>query len=246
MLVVRSLVVALVFVGAAACSTASDDTAASDTTGQGAPAGSASCLDHSAEVRRHTPAGSAEVFLVDARVSKLDDCVDQVTFEFRSDGRPLPPGYSVEYEEGPFLDFTSGDEFEPAGEAYLVLRFAKTAVFAPGLPGAPAEPTYTGRESIDPSGMNHLQEARIIQAGEGDEGVIMWVIGLDSKRPFNVDGSSLALLPPPDSTTTTTTTSPSSGSSTSSTTSTSTTTTTPPTSTTTPTAATARIVVRIG
>ncbi|HUF83141.1 MAG TPA: hypothetical protein VMQ81_00980 [Acidimicrobiia bacterium] len=237
MLMVRRLVVALAFVGSAACNTAGDGTAASDTADQGAPVGTASCLDHSSEVRRHTPAGSAAVFLVDARVSKLDDCVDQVTFEFRSDGRPLPPGYSVEYEEGPFIDFTSGDEFEPAGEAYLVLRFAKTAVFAPGLPGAPAEPTYTGRESIVPSGMNHLQEARIIQAGEGDEGVIMWVIGLDSKRPFNVDGSSLALLPPPDSTTTTTTSPSPSGSSTSSTTT---------TTTTTPTAATARIVVRIG
>jgi len=177
-------------------------------------------------------------------VSKIDDCVDQVTFEFRTDGRPLPPGYSVEYEKAPFLDFTSGDEFEPAGEAYLVVRFAKTAVFAPGLPGAPAEPTYTGRESIDPSGMNHLQEARIVQ---GSDGMIQWVIGLDSKRPFNIDGSSLAILPPPDSTTTTSTTSPSGGSSTSSTTSTSTTTTTTtPTSTTTPTAATSRIVVRIG
>jgi hypothetical protein len=233
MLVVRRVIAALLFIGAAACSTASDDTAASDTTDPGAPTGTASCLDHSSTVRRRTSSGSGDMFLVDAQVSRVDDCVDQVTFEFRSDGRPLPPGYSLAYEKGPFRDFTSGDEFEPAGEAYLVLRFAKTAVFAPGLPGAPPVPTYTGRESIAPSGMNHLQEARIVQ---GSDGRIQWVIGLDSKRPFNVDGSSLA-LPPPDSTTTTTT-SPSTTSTT--------TTTTPPTSTTTPTAATAQIVVRIG
>lgn len=180
------------------------------------------------------------MFLVDARVSKIDDCVDQVTFEFRSDGRPLPPGYSVEYEKGPFVDFTSGDEFEPAGDAYLVLRFPKTAVFAPGLPGAPPEPTYSGRESIAPSGMNHLQEARIVQ---GSDGQIQWVIGLDSKRPFNIDASTLPLLPPPESTTTTTT-SPS-GSPSSTTSTSTTTTTTPPTSTTTPTAATSKIVLRI-
>ena len=173
------------------------------------------------------------MFLVDARVSKIDDCVDEVTFEFRSDGGPLPPGYTVEYADGPFVDFTSGDEFEPAGEAYLVLRFARTGVFAPTLPDFPPEPTYTGRESIDPSGMNHLQEARIVQ---GSDGMIQWVIGLDSERPFNIDGSSLALLPAPESTTTTVLPS---GSSTSSTT------TTPPTSSTTPTAATSKIVVRI-
>ena len=125
-----------------------------------------------------------------------------------------------------------------------MLRFAKTAVFAETLPGAPPEPTYTGRESIDPSGMNHLQEARIVQ---GSDGVIQWVIGLSSERPFSIDASSLPLLPPSDSTTTTTTSPSGSPSSSSSTTTTSTTTTTtPPTSTTTPTAATSKIVLKIG
>jgi hypothetical protein len=232
MLVLRRLLVASVLVGTVACNGAGNETGESDSTSPATTTGTVtSCLDHSSTVRRHTPVGSGDVFLVDARVSRIDECVDEVTFEFRSDGRPLPPGYSVEYDEGPFVDFTSGDEFEPAGEAYLVLRFAKTAVFAPTLPGAPPEPTYTGRESIDPSGMNHLREARIVQ---GSDGRIQWVIGLDSERPFNVDGSSLALLPPPESTTTTS----ASG--------TSTTTTTAATSTTTPTAATSKIVVRIG
>jgi len=239
----RRALVATLLISAAACSTASDDTGASETTRPGATTSTASCLGHSSTVRRHTPAGSGDVFLVDARVSRLDDCVDQITFEFRSGGRPLPPGYSVEYGNGPFVDFTSGDEFEPAGEVYLVVRFPKTAVFAPGLPDEPPEPTYTGRESIAPSDMNHLQEARIVQ---GSEGAIQWVIGLDSTRPFNVDASSLALLPPPPESTTTTTSPSGSSPSSSSTTTTSTTTTTLPTSTTTPTAATSRIVVRIG
>jgi hypothetical protein len=235
---VRRVVVATLLVGVAACSDAGDEATESDTalprttTGAGA-----SCLDRSSTVRRHTRAESEDVFLTGAVVSRIDDCVDEVTFEFRSAGTPLPPGYSVEYDEGPFRDYTSGDEFEPAGEAYLVLRFAKTAVFAPPVfPGAPPEPTYTGRESIDPSGMNHLQEARIVQ---GPPGVIQWVIGLDSTRPFSIDGSSLA-LPPESSSTTTTTTSPSGASPSTSSTST----TTPPPAT--APAATARIVVRIG
>lgn len=229
MLVLRRVVVASVLVGTVACTGGGSGRGESDSTSPGPTMGT-SCLDHSSTVRRDSPAGNGDVFLIDARVSKIDDCVDEVTFEFRSDGRPLPPGYSVEYGVGPFVDFTSGDEFEPAGEAYLVLRFANTAVFAPTFPDAPPEPTYTGQESIAPSGMNHLLEARIVQ---GSDGMIQWVIGLDSERPFNIDGSSLALLPLPESTTTT---SPS-GSSTS--------TTIPPTSTTTSTAATAKIVVRI-
>lgn len=201
MLVLRRVVVASFLVGTVACDGAGNGTSESDSNSPRATLGTdTSCLDHSSTIRRHTPAGSGDVFLVDARVSRIDDCVDEVTFEFRSDGRPLPPGYSVEYGEGPFVDFTSGDEFEPAGEAYLVVRFAKTAVFAPTLPGAPPEPTYTGRESIAPSGMNHLREARFVQ---GSDGMIQWVIGLDSERPFNVDGSGLALLPPPQSTTAT-------------------------------------------
>ncbi len=240
MLAARCVAVAILLVSAVACSSGGggDENGDAD---QGGPTTTASCLGHSSDVRRHTPAGSEDVFLVEARVSKIDDCVDQVTFEFRSDGRQLPPGYAAEYAKAPFVDFTSGDEFEPAGDAYLVIRFAKTAVFGPTMPGAAPEPTYTGRESIDPSGMNHLQEARIVQ---GPEGVIQWVIGLDSKRPFNVDASSLAILPVPSSTTTTSTTPPSG--STSSSTTTSTSTNTPSTSTTTPTAATSRIVVRIG
>ncbi len=239
-------VAATLLIGVAACTSASDDASETDTarppvTGDGA----AGCVANSATVRRQTPAGSEQAFLVDAQVADAEGCFDEITFEFRSDGQPLPPGYAIEYREGPFVDFTSGDEFEPAGEAYLVLRFTKTSVFAPAAPGAEPEPTYTGPESIAPSGMNYLEEARIVQ---GSEGVIQWVIGLSSKRPFSLDGSTLPLLPPPESTTATTTTSPSGSSSTSSTTTTSTTTTTasPPTSTTFPTTPTAKIVVRIG
>ena len=241
----RRTFVALVLMVAAACTGTSDDAAESESTVPGTAGTSGECLDHSSTVRRHTPAGNENVYLLDAVVSDPQGCVDVVTFEFRSDGRQLPPGYSVEYEEGPFRDFTSGDEFEPAGNAFLVLRFAKTGVFAPApMPGDEPEPTYTGRESIAPSGMNHLQEARIIQASEEDEGLIVWVIGLDSKRPFNIDGSTLPLPLPSDSTTTTSTTSPPGPTSSSSTTTTTSTTT--PTSTTFPTDSTSKIVVRIG
>jgi cell division septation protein DedD len=242
----RRRFVALVCVVAGACSASGDGSSDDDTTApRGTDASVVECLDHSSTVRRQTPEGNDNVYLVDAAVSDPLGCVDIVTFEFRSDGRQLPPGYSVEYEDGPFRDFTSGDEFEPAGEAFLVLRFLRTSVFTMSpSPDVEPEPTYTGRESIDPSGMNHLQEARIVQGDE--DGAIQWVIGLDSKRPFNIDASTVPLLPEPSDTTTTTSSPPGPTSSSTTTTSTTTTTTTPPTSTTFPTAATSKIVVRIG
>jgi hypothetical protein len=234
----------------AACSASGDDGADDGESAPPASTGiSTECLPNSSTVRRNTPAGDENVSLVDANVLDPEGCVDVVVFEFRSDGRQqLPPGYSVEYEDGPFRDFTSGDEFEPAGEAYLVLRFAKTSVFTtPATPEDEPEPTYTGRESIDPSGMNHLQEVRIVQASEEDEGMIVWVVGLDARRPYNIDASTLPLPIPTDTTTTTTTTTPEAGpTSSSSTTTSTTTTTTPPTTTTSPTESTSKIVLRIG
>jgi len=188
--VARCLLVAAI-AAAAACSGGGDD-AGTDAANRPPPTSSArgggGCLDHSSTVRRRTPAADENVFLVDARVSKLDECADQVVWEFRSDGAQLPPGYTIEYQPGPFADFTSGDEFEPGGDAYLVVRFPKVStVEVIGAEGDQEfETTYNGRESIDPSGMNHLEEARIVQ---GPEGVTQWVVGLDGERPFSVDAS---------------------------------------------------------
>ncbi|MCI0634813.1 MAG: hypothetical protein L0206_12980, partial [Actinobacteria bacterium] len=153
-----------------------------------APASGEGCLANSSTVQRRTAAQEEITFLVDAEVSRLDECADQVVWEFRSNGAQLPPGYSVEYGPGPFNDFTSGAEIEPAGDAYLIVRFRNASTIeVGGVEGEQEfETTYNGRESIDPSDLNHLLEARIVQ---GPEGVTQWVIGLDGERPFNVDAS---------------------------------------------------------
>jgi hypothetical protein len=186
---IRCLLVA-VALAAAACSGGDD---ADDDADNGAPStsdggSSGSCLDHSSTVRRRTPPRDEQVFLVDARVARLDDCADEVVWEFRSNGSQLPPAYSVEYKPGPFNDFTSGDEIQPGGTAYLVVRFPMVGtVEVVGAEGDQEfETTYNGRESIDPSDLNHLEEARLVQ---GPEGSTQWVIGLDSERPFTVDAS---------------------------------------------------------
>ena len=127
------------------------------------------------------------MYIVDAEVF-ASGCTDVVTFEFRAGGAELPPGYEAAYEPGPFRDFTSGDEIDVGGEASLVLRFADVSL----TEITPEDPegtfTYEGRESIEPFGLNHLREARMVA---GPDGFVQWVVGLDSERPFVVDASSL-------------------------------------------------------
>src|SRR5687767_14377524 len=99
----RRRFVALVCVVAGACSASGDGAPDDDTAApRGTDASGVECLDHSSTVRRQTPEGDPTVYLVGAEVSDPLGCIDIVTFEFRSDGRQLPPGYSIEYEDGPF------------------------------------------------------------------------------------------------------------------------------------------------
>jgi hypothetical protein len=196
----RVLVAAVVVAVAAACSSGSgsEDEGATNT----APSSTLAfgeCLEQGANIPRAIPEGDADAYLVDVRVTRLDLCSDEVVFEFRSSGGQLPPGYEIGYESGPFRDFTSGAEFDPAGEAYLVIRFRRTGT-AEVVAGPEGEPDFNetfdlGRESIAPSDMNHLQEARIV---EGPERTVQWVIGVDSERPFTVDASALPMPLPPE------------------------------------------------
>jgi hypothetical protein len=190
----RCLLLAVVLIGAA-CSSGDREGAAENVAEERPPpstkptASAGECLPRSSTVARRTRSGPDAVFLVETEVFRLDDCADQVVFQFRSDATDLPPGYTVEYRPGPFRDFTSADEIDVGGEAYLVVELAKTLLVEVADPGndPDGEPTYTGRESIDPSGLNHLSEARIVQ---GPEGVTQWVLGLDSERPFTIDAAS--------------------------------------------------------
>jgi hypothetical protein len=195
----RVVILAALMAAAAACATSDDDTTTQkarsvETRAQvpGETNAAGECLPRESTVARNAPARPDTVLLVDAQVSK-EGCTDVVTLEFVASGTQLPPGYRAEYVPGPFRDFTSGDEiFQPDGvQAYLAVRFSRTVVVfggpAPDVDDPDPFPPYMGRESIDPSGMNHLHEARLVQ---GSEGKVQWVIRLDSKRPFLVDATS--------------------------------------------------------
>jgi len=61
-----------------------------------------------------------------------------------------------------------------------MIRFEQaTSLFA-------GKTTYRSRESITPSGMHHLKEVRLVASPEN---TVLFVIGLDEKRPFVIDGA---------------------------------------------------------
>ena len=115
--------------------------------------------------------------LTDVRTGR-QPCTDRVTFEFR-DG--VPPEYRIEYESGPFSFGESGMPVTIQGSAFLVVVFPHSS--GVDLTDPAATVTYTGPDSIIPTGLTHVAEVRKI---EDFEAVLRWVIGLDSTRPFTV------------------------------------------------------------
>jgi len=116
------------------------------------------------------------------KVSELGDkCVDHVVFDFVPKGTGLP-GYTITYGNAPFTMDGSGAPIDVAGNAFVKVRIAPGY----GYDFVNGKPTYTGPKSISVSNANHVQS--IVQTGDF-EGVLNWVIGLDSKRPFSVEAT---------------------------------------------------------
>jgi len=116
------------------------------------------------------------------KVSELgDSCVDHVVFDFVPKGTDLP-GYTITYADGPFTSDGSGAPIDVPGNAFVAVRIAPGY----GYDFVNAKPTYTGSKSITVSGANHVKS--IVETGDF-EGVLNWVIGLDSKRPFSVEAT---------------------------------------------------------
>ena len=110
-----------------------------------------------------------------------EGCTDRIEFDFTTLAADLPPKYVVEYAPGPFHDVNQLYEVDVAGESDLVIRFDHTS--ATNLFG---ELNYRSRESIQPGNLHHLAELRMVVAPDGS---VMFVAGLDSERPFAVDGA---------------------------------------------------------
>jgi len=110
-----------------------------------------------------------------------DHCVDHVVFDFVPKGTDIP-GYTITYASPPFTSDGSGAPIIVPGSAFVSVRIAPGY----GYDFVAGKPTYTGPKSVPVSGTNHVRS--IVETGDF-EGVLNWVIGLDSKRPFSVEAT---------------------------------------------------------
>jgi hypothetical protein len=120
--------------------------------------------------------------LVDAEAG-ANGCLDQVTFTFNGDG--IPPGYVVGYEDPPFHDGDPPEEIEVPGNAFLVVKIRPALSFDPFSEDQAR--TYSGNQSLEYGEHFHLQ---IVRELPDTKNAVVWVIGLDSVRPFRVDRAS--------------------------------------------------------
>jgi hypothetical protein len=108
------------------------------------------------------------LWLTDA-YAVAEPCWDKIVFTFESTGADMPPGYDIGYEKGPFTEGEAGQ--------YTVETL--------GTGGRPQQ-TYLGNLRLTLRDMHHTEIVRKIIDGDG---TVMWLIGLDVKRPFTVDAA---------------------------------------------------------
>ncbi len=128
-----------------------------------------------------SPMPSGMMLLTDLDAAPLDACVDSVALTFRPDVEEAP-GFTLGYEDGPFSEAGSGAPIEVRGSAFLVLRLEPAAIADLSIEFAPL--TYEGPRDFEPEGTIHVVQVRLYDAFEG---VVGWVIGLDSQQPFTVE-----------------------------------------------------------
>ena len=127
-----------------------------------------------------SPTASQPSLLTD--VQELGDgCVDHVIFDFTGKGTD-PPGYTVTYGTAPFVGDASGAPIAVAGNAFVVVKVAPGY----GYDFVSGNQTYKGPKSVPVGHTNHVRA--IVETGDF-EGVLTWVIGLDSKRAFSVQAT---------------------------------------------------------
>jgi hypothetical protein len=114
--------------------------------------------------------------LTDVRTGR-QPCADRVVFDFENQA----PGFTVQYQPGPFTFGESGEPVTIEGSAFLVVQLAPASGFDLSQPDAPQ--TYSGPDRITPGGLTHVREIRRLSDFEANQ---LWVIGLDSTRPFTV------------------------------------------------------------
>jgi hypothetical protein len=135
---------------------------------------------------KDSPRPAVDQLLTDVTTA-TDGCIDTITFTFEPNAAPMP-GYQVEYADPPFTN-TAGQTVTPPGAAFLEVRFIPAWIADLNQESAPL--TYTGPRSIAPTGLHAVRGLELYDASEA---VVSWVVGLDARRPFEVDASSARVV----------------------------------------------------
>jgi hypothetical protein len=116
-----------------------------------------------------------------------DECTAKVVFELEK--RAPGPGFEVSYQPASTakIEDASGNPIEIDGDAFLVVKL--TPAMTAKIDGDQVTKTYTGPRRL--GGTDPITE--VVKTGDF-EGVVTWVIGLDSKRPFTTNASDSELV----------------------------------------------------
>jgi hypothetical protein len=134
--------------------------------------------------KRSTSAPEHMVLLTDA-YAVAEPCWDRITFTFQPTGANAPPGYAIEYQDGPFYEGDEGQyTVETLGNAFLYITFAP-ATETDWSSGRPRQ-TYPGNLRLRLENMHYTEIVRKIM--DHPDGTQSWLIGITEKRPFTVDG----------------------------------------------------------
>ena len=123
--------------------------------------------------KRVTSPPEQMVLLTDASVVP-EACWDRITFTFVPTGFNRPPGYTIDYEEPPFVEGDAGQfPVETLGNAFLVLKFAPASQtdFNSGRPVQ----TYKGPIRLLFQDTHHIQLVRKLI--DNPDGTQSWIIG---------------------------------------------------------------------
>ncbi len=122
-------------------------------------------------------------------------CYDKITFVFNQGGNPtaLPPGYTVQYQQPPFApNLTSQTENVSGVHAILEVIITPASLVDTRVPLNPPR-TYQGSLRLALPGLRHTLIVELLsnfpQSPDPIQGTVVWLIGLDSKRPFVTDAA---------------------------------------------------------
>jgi hypothetical protein len=194
-----AVIVVLAFALAGCGSDSSDNEAASPTTTSTSPTTTSTSPPSMQTVPDCMPSPSAstspqkssnenrETMYLTNVTAGADKCTAKVVFGFEE--QAPGPGFEVSYQPADTakIEDGSGNLIEVAGNEFLVVKL--NPAMTGKIEGEQVVKTYTGPRRL--SGTDPITE--VVKTGDF-EGVVTWVIGLDSKRSFTTNASDSALV----------------------------------------------------